>query len=154
MKRLLKSWVFWAFAAPGLLLAAALLLHVDSRSQNCHCGSRRETWSLFGGVGTRTAPLFSTASERPSEFYREIIPDRHVHSWWTINSSFISLSGPGRISCGWATRVRPVATVYEGSPEFRRWLKEKIARGEIDAAAVDREFAREEGGRFFGWTPP
>jgi hypothetical protein len=157
MKLLLKSWTFWLFAVPGLLLGAALLLHWESRSLDCPCDSRKETWRLYVGFGARIVPFLSSESERPSEFYRDIMAERHVHAWSQVNGAFITFSGKGLISCGF-THARPLAYVYDHTPAFRDWLKAEVVAGRMDAAAIDREFSRElwhEKGEYpFRWSPP
>jgi hypothetical protein len=157
MKRLLKSWVFWLFAAPGLLAGAVVLLHFEEASYGCACGSRRKVRRLHAGLGRSLVSVGSIASERPSEFYSDLIATRHSHAWASSGGLFLS-SGPlGRISCG-VSHTCPLADVYDRMPDFRSWLRAKVGSGDIGAPAIDREMGRDTyyatGEYPFGWTPP
>src|SRR5688572_33315135 len=102
MRRLLKSWVFWAFVLPALAAAVLFGLHFESSDLGCACGSKNDRKRLFVGIGTRLWPLLSTESVRLSAFHDEVVAAYHVHAWASENNSFFSLGGLGRISCGWS----------------------------------------------------
>ena len=161
MKRLLKSWVFWAFVVPPVV--AALSYGVLRRDDilNCACGSGREQSRLWVGIpdgpGLPFFPLGS--SERPSPIFTEILGAAHDHAWRESNSHSFSLwgryGGPG---CILRAPVPNVAYFYAYRPPFRDWLKGKVERGEIAPAAVAADLVKNPfypRDRYpFGWTPP
>ena len=160
MKRVLKSWVFWAFVAPPVLGAIAYGVLRETAFLTCPCGSVREAvvWRL-GFPDGPSLPVFpGGAIESPSPLFAEILGSSHAHDWEPWYSNGESIRGPYGLACVLRAPPRNVAGIYRREASFRTWLKEKVERGEIAPAAVEKDLFTKghypRGQYPFGWTPP
>jgi hypothetical protein len=159
VKRLLKSWVFWAFVVPPVVgaLALGVLRQVDV--EECACGSRRaeRSWR-FGWVEVGSFPITpGVVSETPSAFFTDLVSSLHAHAWGRSDGQTSSLRG---LHGGYGVmrpEARDVAHLYQHDPAFSAWLKRSVASGAIVPAAMEAELAAKKSyppGQFpFGWTP-
>jgi hypothetical protein len=154
MKRLLKSWVFWAFVVP---LTAAFLFAIEIRwdYSYCRCGSNMKVTSLRLGYEGVAGRMGLSQKEILSLLAREILPASHVHAWaWRHGRSQGAILGT--LSCGGNAPVTGFARSYELFPEFRAWLKGEIAAGRLTASAIEAAVMSPAtlDDFYFGWKTP
>lgn len=147
MKRLLKSWVFWAFVAPPLGLACALFFGSLRRLEVCpDCASERVVRFWYAGMAGRRVRISPERVElTESHVLRDFLAADHAHRWAVRQTSagswLISTCGVGAASSvnGWRQS-------YEYSAEFREFVRSKLAsgtvgRGElVEAQSADAKF--------------
>lgn len=133
MKRLLKSWVFWAFAVPPFALAASLLIGRVRSEEFCQdCLSTR--WVTHGYAGLPRGGSLQVSPKRrevvESHYLRDFLSGSHVHTWAlkrrSTSTLFSSTSGVGR-----AGGPNDLGVSYESTPGFREFLLRKLDAGEV-----------------------
>jgi hypothetical protein len=130
MKRLLKSWVFWAFVAVPVAVTLARFtyryeyLHVCAL---CYVEQVESQWR-FGVEGRWHIPLWPSREEtRETRVHLDgwAGPHEHLRGW-----SFSGTS-PGRIYDG----TNGLLSAYETNSAFRAFLLAKREKGEIEREA-------------------
>jgi len=137
VKRLLKSWVFWAFVAPPLGLALAFFVGSVRRLEICpECASTRVVrfWYVgFGGSRARVTPESVALTE--SHVLHDFLPEDHAHRWasrqTTTGNWLITTCGVGA-----ASSANDVCESYEVSAEFREFVRKKLAKGDVDRSEL------------------
>ena len=147
MKRLLKSWVFWAFVAVPIAVSLAFFTYRHKRVHACStCCSEWETIQWRLGVEDRwDVPLWPSNVEA-------FVTRVHLDGW----------AGAHEHDRGWGvsglermyTGTEDLLEAYETNAAFRAFMLAKRERGEVtrDAflAALD-PFVAHPDGRFKKW---
>ena len=141
MKRLLKSWVFWAFVALPLGATGAYFTFQKRDRYECGgCASERmdARW-YFGLWATASVPL-SPVSERTraSRFSQDFPDPAHAHKWTFRQGSPYYFFGTSWGGCGIGGRAvrNELLSSYEGVPAFADFLQARIRRGELSRTEV------------------
>jgi hypothetical protein len=159
MKRLLKSWVFLAFAVPAAVLPFVCAWRTEETGFSCLCGSGHIEANGRFDVGNSVIFRGSARIVRTvqSDLWREILREAHIHHFGVGRGIFTDTSGKRFSPAGPRDPRRHFAFVCRETPEFFRWLTSRHAAGRISAAAVESELARDlaypEGQFPFGWVP-
>lgn len=134
MKRLLKTWVFWAFLALPLGLAPPFFLYRDRSSfvcPGCSSWSERSRWrgGLWAGpsIGLWSAAEVTT----DSRFLDDFLGGRHEHAWEFVGGGPDPLLGGLQDGCArGGGRLSRAAEYYEGDRCFRGIVRRAVERGE------------------------
>ena len=126
MRRLLKSWVFWAFVAVPAAVTTAGLVHSEHRGWVCDlCFTER--WQSRWRIGVRgkaSWPVWPTwGSVFESNVHKDGWAEAHEHRWHQ--------TGLGRREPFAYAGSPELLGRYEGYAEFRAFMLAKRGRGEL-----------------------
>ena len=156
MKRLLKSWVFWAFVVPPLTLVTVVGVWSRTAQGYCRCGSaiNQSEWRL--GFEAWTLSLGGPSQDvSTSRLCLMALPADHSHDWdWRGGSMGCLLYGVRH--CGGMGVFSGIEARFERDAKFRSWLLAQVESGAITRQAValavmSTAFPPDYA---FGWTPP
>jgi hypothetical protein len=118
MKRLLKSWVFWAFVAVPAVLTAGGLIHCRQWVYMCEtCLSEREDTQLRIGWKGASLPLSPRSElQRENSVCLDGWAGAHSHRWHFVGRS---------------QRPEGLLELYERRWAFRAFMRTKRDRGEV-----------------------
>lgn len=158
MRKLLKSWVFWAFVVPLVLAVGVWGIRREKRLSRCECGSYlyKTTWWLGAGLspGVEVGPSWFT--EFPSELYKEALDGAHAHKWTSSTGTLRALVGTLE-EWGANSDGSDLSSCYLSTPPFREWLRMMLVAGELTPVDVERELVRRRMRLTcfpFGYEPP
>jgi hypothetical protein len=118
MKRLLKSWVFWAFVAIPAVVSIAGLVHVREGAYLCGvCVSERADAQIRVGVKNVSLPLWPRSEvQRENRVCLDGWAGAHHHQWHFVDRRQVN---------------EGLLELYERRWAFRNFMLAKRDRGEV-----------------------